>query len=382
MRDAVIVEAVRSPLGKRGGALAAVHPADLGAQTLTALVDRVGFDPMIVDDVIWGCVGQVGEQAGDIGRTTALSAGWPQTVPGVSVDRACGSSQQAISFAAAVVASGQADVVVAGGVENMSRIPMGLSFTIGGNPYGGQGFSTRFHGIDPDQGQGAEMMAQRWNLSRAQLDEYSLRSHERAALAQDSGAFDAQIVPIRTPDGSFDRDAGIRRGGNLESLGALKTVFREDGVITAANASQISDGAAALLITTSEFANSQGWRPIARVHTAVVVGDDPIIMLAGPIAATKKALARSGLKLADFGAFEINEAFAPVPLVWMSELQADDKVLNPLGGAIALGHPVGGSGARLATTLVHHMRDNGIRYGLQSMCEGGGQANATIYELL
>jgi acetyl-CoA acyltransferase len=382
MSDAIIVEATRSPLGKRNGALAGVHPADLGAQTLTALANRVGFDPEIIEDVIWGCVGQVGEQTGDIGRTTALSAGWPQTVPGVSVDRACGSSQQAISFAAAVVASGQADVVVAGGVENMSRIPMGMSFTIGGNPYSGESFSTRFNGLNPDQGQGAEMMAQRWKLSRSQLDEYSLRSHERAAVAQDGGAFDAQIVPITTPDGVFDRDAGIRRGGTLESLAALKTVFREDGLITAGNASQIADGAAALLITTSEFAKSQGWTPVARVHTSVVIGDDPIMMLAGPIAATKKALARSGLKIADFGAFEINEAFAPVPLAWMAEFGADDKVLNPLGGAIALGHPVGGSGARLATTLVHHMRDNGIRYGLQSMCEGGGQANATIYELL
>jgi acetyl-CoA acyltransferase len=382
MGDAVIVEAVRSPLGKRNGGLAGVHPADLGAQTLTALADRVGFDPAIVDDVIWGCVGQVGEQTGDIGRTTALSAGWPETVPGVSVDRACGSSQQAISFAAATVASGQADVVVAGGVENMSRIPMGLSFTIGGNPYGGEGFSTRFDGLNPDQGQGAEMMAQRWNLSRVQLDEYALRSHERAAAAQDSGAFTAQIVPITTPDGVCDRDEGIRRGGSLESLAALKTVFRDDGVITAGNASQISDGAAALLVTTSEFAKSRGWTPIARVHTAVVVGDDPIIMLAGPIAATKKALARSGLKVGDIGAFEISEAFAPVPLAWMAELGADDKVLNALGGAIALGHPVGGSGARLATTLVHHMRDNGIRYGLQSMCEGGGQSNATVYELV
>jgi acetyl-CoA acyltransferase len=380
VRDAVIVEAVRTPVGKRNGGLSGIHSADLGAYVLEALVARTGIDPALVDDVIWGCVMQVGEQTFDLARTTLLSAGFPETVPGTTVDRQCGSSQQSVSFAAACVISGQYDLAIAGGTEVMSRTPMGSSFTA--SPLGEKYFA-RYGQDFPNQGLGAEIIADQWNLSRTELDELALESHERAAAAQDSGAFDAQITPITTPDGVVSKDEGIRRGGTLEKLAALKPAFKEDGgKITAANSSQISDGSAALLITTSEFAKAHGLTPIARVHTAVVVGDAPMPMLTGPIPATRKALAKAGLSASDIGAYEVNEAFASVPLAWQKEIGVDSKVLNPLGGAIALGHPLGGSGARIMTTLVHHMRDNGIRYGLQTMCEGGGQANATILELL
>lgn len=381
MRDAVVVEAVRTPLGRRNGGLAGVHPADLSAAVLSALVDRTGLDPALVDDVVWGCVGQVGEQTGDIARTALLSAGWPETVPGVTVDRACGSSQQSVSFAAAGVIAGHYEIAVAGGVESMSRVPMGTAFTIGGDPFSGVGWQKRY-GVTPNQGIGAELIAERWGLTRAALDAYALESHERAAAAQDRGAFEAQIVPVPTDGGTAATDEGIRRGGTLEGLANLRTVFKEDGVVTAGNASQISDGAAAMLVTTSEVAARHGWRPLARVHTSAVVGDDPVAMLTGPIPATRRALERSGLAVSDIGAYEVNEAFASVPLAWLVEIGADPATVNPLGGAIALGHPVGGSGARLATTLLHHMRDNGIGYGLQTMCEGGGQANATVFELL
>ncbi|WP_250289446.1 acetyl-CoA C-acyltransferase [Frankia sp. CiP1_Cm_nod1] len=377
MRDAVVVEAVRTPLGKRGGGLADVHPADLSATVLRELAGRADLDPALVDDVVWGCVGQVGEQTGDIARTAALSAGWPEHVPGVTVDRACGSSQQALSFAAAGVIAGHYDVAVAGGVESMSRIPMGLAFTIGGDPYGGTGWQERF-GATPHQGLGAELIAERWGLSRNDLDQYALESHARAAAALDSGAFDREIVAV----GGLERDEGVRRGGTLDTLAALRTAFKEEGVVTAGNSSQITDGAAALLVTTSEIARHHGWEPLARVHTSVVIGDDPVVMLTGPIPATRKALQRAHLKVDDIGAFEVNEAFASVPLAWLAEIGADAAIVNPRGGAIALGHPVGGSGARITTTLLHHMRDNRIRYGLQTMCEGGGQANATIFELL
>jgi acetyl-CoA acyltransferase len=381
MRDAVVVEAVRTPVGRRRGALSGVHPADLSAEVLRALVERAAFDPALVDDVMWGCVGQVGEQTGDIGRTAALSAGWPEEVPGVTIDRQCGSSQQAIHFAAAGVIAGHSDFVVAGGVESMSRITMGLAFSIGGEPYAGQCW-TRRYGNAPDQGLGAEMIAERWGFDRTRLDEYALRSHARAAAAQDGGRFHGQIVPVPTAEGFVDADEGIRRGGTVAGLAELKMVFKPDGVIHAGNSSQISDGAAALLITTGELAARHGLTPIARIHTAVVTGSDPVIMLTGPIPATHKALKRSGLAIDDIGAFEINEAFAPVPLAWAAEFGVSEDVINPVGGAIALGHPVGGSGARIATTLLHYMREHGIRYGLQSMCEGGGQANATIFELL
>ncbi|HEY0719392.1 MAG TPA: thiolase family protein [Streptosporangiaceae bacterium] len=381
MRDAVIVAAVRTPIGKRNGGLSGVHPVDLSAQVLQALAGRTGLDPALVDDVIWGCVGQVGEQTFDIGRNAVLGAGWPESVPGVTVDRQCGSSQQSVHFAAAGVISGQYDVVVAGGVESMSRVPMGASVN-GAWPFG-EGFRTRYDGAVPNQGVGAEMIADRWKLSRTQLDEYSLASHEKAAVAQDDGRFDEQIVPVTTPDGTqVAKDEGIRRGGTLASMAGLKPAFRPDGVVTAGNSSQISDGSAALLITTSAKAAELGLTPLARIHTAVLAAADPVIMLTAPIPATAKALERSGLSVDQIGAFEVNEAFAPVPLAWLAETGADPKVLNAGGGAIALGHPLGGSGARLMTTLVYHMRDNGIRYGLQTMCEGGGQANATVLELL
>ena len=379
MRDAVIVQAVRSPVGKRNGGLSGVHPVDLSAHVLMALAERSGVDPALVDDVVWGCVGQVGEQAIDIARNAVLGAGWPETVPGVTVDRQCGSSQQAVSFAAASVVAGHYDMVVAGGVESMSRVPMGTS-TAGKWPFG-EGFRARYGDTSPNQGIGAEMIAERWGLSRVQLDEFSLASHAKAAPAQDQGRFSAEIAAVTTPGGiKVESDEGVRRGSTMEKLAQLKPAFRPDGTITAGNSSQISDGAAAVLITTSEKAAELGLTPLVRVHTAVVTGDDPIIMLTGPIPATAKALARSGLSIDDIGAFEVNEAFAPVPLAWLAETGADPAKLNPNGGAIALGHPLGGSGARIMTTLIHHMRANGIRYGLQTMCEGGGQANATILE--
>ena len=382
MRDAVIVEAVRTPVGKRNGGLSGVHPADLSAHVLNSLVQRAGVDPALVDDVIWGCVSQVGEQTFDIARTAALTAGWPETVTGVTVDRQCGSSQQSVHFAAAGLVAGQYDVVVAGGVESMSRVPMGSTMKDGGNPFP-QAFMDRY-GTFPNQGVGAEMIAEKWGLSRQQVDEFSVGSHEKAAQAQKDGRFEAQIAPVTLPDGTVvSQDEGIRPGTTTEVLGGLKTVFKpEGGVITAGNSSQISDGSAALLMMTGEKAAELGLTPIARVHTAVLAGADPVMMLTAPIPATEKVLKKSGLRIDEIGAFEVNEAFAPVPLAWLADIGGDAKALNPNGGAIALGHPLGGSGARLMTTLVHHMRDNGIRYGLQTMCEGGGQANATILELL
>jgi acetyl-CoA acyltransferase len=379
VRDAVIVEAVRTAVGKRNGALAPVHPVDLSAHVLDAAVRRSGVDPAVVDDVVWGCVSQVGEQTFDIARNAVLAAGWPESVPGFTVDRQCGSSQQSIHSAAAGLIAGQYDVVVAGGVESMSRVPMASS-AVGQDPLGPR-FAARY-GVVPDQGNGAEMIAGQWGLSRTRLDEFALRSHARAAAAQDAGLFSAEIAPTAVDGRTVTEDEGIRRGGSLEKLAGLAPAFRPDGVVTAGNASQISDGAAALLMTTSRRAAELGLRPIARVHTAVLAGSDPITMLTGPIPATEKALRRSGLTTDDIGAFEVNEAFASVPMAWQAETGVDDARLNPNGGAIALGHPLGGSGARIATTLVHHMRRENIRYGLQTMCEGGGQANATIFELL
>ena len=380
MRDAVIVEAVRTPTGKRNGGLAGIHSADLSAHILRALAARSGIDPALVDDVIWGCVMQIGEQTFDIARTAVLSAGWPDSVPGVTIDRQCGSSQQAVHFAAAGVISGQYDLAVAGGVEVMSRTPMGSTFTA--SPIGAD-YIARYGSEFPNQGIGAENIADSYGLSREQLDEFALVSHERAAAAIDEGRFAGQIAPVTTPDGIvIDTDEGVRRGGTISTLGSLKPAYREGGKITAANSSQISDGSAALLITTSEKAAQLGLTPIVRIHTAVLAGVAPMPMLHGPMPATEKALAKAGLLVSDIGAYEVNEAFASVPLAWLRDIGADEKSLNPNGGAIALGHPLGASGARLMTTLVHHMRDNGIRYGLQTMCEGGGQANATILELL
>ena len=381
MAEAVIVEAVRSPIGRRNGGLSGVHPAELSAQVLNGLVQRAGVDPALVDDVIWGCVMQAGEQALDIGRTAVLTAGWPESVPGVTVDRQCGSSQQSIHFAAAGVVAGHYDVVVAGGVESMSRTPMGASLANGGHPYP-EAFRGRYSQT-PNQGIGAEMIAEQWGFDRTAVDEFSLASHDKAAAAQDSGAFDDQIVAIKDQAGNpVLKDEGIRRGTTIEKMGQLKPAFKEEGVIHAGNSSQISDGSAALLLMSAEKAKSLGLKPIAKVHTATLAGADPVIMLTAPIPATQKALKRSGLKLADIGVFEVNEAFAPVPLAWLKDIGADEKKLNPNGGAIALGHPLGGSGARIMTTMLYHMRDKGIQYGLQTMCEGGGQANATIIELL
>src|SRR4051812_16869290 len=383
MRDAVIVEAVRTPVGKRNGGLSGVHPVNLSAHVLNSLVERSGVDPGLVDDVIWGCVSQTGEQTMDIGRTAVLAAGWPETVTGVTIDRQCGSSQQSVHFAAAGLIAGQYDVVVAGGVESMSRVPMGSSVAGAANPFGDR-FLARYDGTFPNQGIGAEMIAEQWGLSRTQVDEFSVGSHQKAAAAQNEGRFDGQIAPVTLEDGTvISKDEGPRPGSSVDPLAKLRVVFTpEGGVTTAGNSSQISDGSAALLMMTSEKAAELGLTPIARVHTAVLAGADPIIMLTAPIPATQKALKKSGLSIGDIGVFEVNEAFAPVPLAWLADLGADAKALNPNGGAIALGHPLGGSGARIMTTLVHHMKDNGIRYGLQTMCEGGGQANATILELL
>jgi acetyl-CoA acyltransferase len=380
MRDAVIVDAVRTPVGRRNGAYKDTHPVDLSAHILNALAERTGIDPAVVDDVVWGVVGQVGAQALNVGRNAVLGAGWPESVPGTTLDRQCGSSQQAVHFAAAAVISGQVDVAVAGGVEVMTQVPMGSSIGKDAGFAFGPKMMKRYEGQQISQGLGAETIAEKWGLSRQQLDEFSLASHQKAAAAIDAGAFAAQYAEV--PGTGLTVDEGVRRDTSLEKLGSLKPAFKEDGVIHAGNSSQISDGSGALLITTSEKARELGLKPLARLHTFALAGDDPVIMLTAPIPATAKALAKSGLSINEIGAFEVNEAFAPVPLAWLSETGADPKALNPLGGAIAIGHPLGGSGAILMTRLVHHMVDNGIRYGLQTMCEGGGMANATILERL
>ncbi|MEV6539381.1 thiolase family protein [Streptomyces sp. NPDC051665] len=379
MREAVVVEAVRTAVGKRNGGLAAVHSADLSAVVLQALVDRTGLDPEVVDDVVWGCVGQLGDQSSNIGRYAVLAAGWPETIPGTTVNRACGSSQHALDFAAQAVMSGQQDVVVAGGVEVMSRIPLGAS-RADGMPYGPHVLA-RYEGFSFNQGVSAEKIAQKWGLGRGALDEFSALSHERAAAAQDGGAFDAQIVPVADGAGAVTADEGIRRGTGVDTLARLKPSFQEDGVIHAGNSSQISDGAAALLVTTPEKARELELTPIVRYRAGVVTGSDPVLMLTGPIPATEKVLRKAGIGLSEVGVFEVNEAFAPIPLAWLAETGADPALLNPLGGAIALGHPLGASGAVLMTRMIHHMRDHGIRYGLQTMCEGGATANATVVEL-
>ncbi|GAY19386.1 thiolase family protein [Mycobacterium sp. shizuoka-1] len=380
MRETVIVEAVRTPVGKRNGGLSGVHAADLSAAVLNALAERTGLDPATVDDVVWGCVSQVGDQSSNIGRFAVLAAGWPEAIPGTTVNRACGSSQQALDFAAHAVMSGQQDVVVAGGVEVMSRVPLG-SARATGMPYGPKVLE-RYDDFSFNQGISAEMIAQKWGFSRTDLDEFSARSHELAAAAQDRGAFADQIVPVTTDACVVSADEGIRRGTTVEKLSGLKPAFTEDGVIHAGNSSQISDGAAALLVTTAEYAATQGWRPLARYVAGAVAGANPVLMLTGPIPATEKVLGKTGLGIDDIGVFEVNEAFAPVPLAWQAETGANADRLNPLGGAIALGHPLGGSGAVLMTRMLYHMRDNGIRYGLQTMCEGGGTANATVVELI
>ncbi|WP_280416940.1 thiolase family protein [Nocardia carnea] len=386
MREVVIAGAVRTPVGKRKGGLSAMHAADLSAVVLRELVERTGVSTQLIDDVVWGCVSQVGDQSSNIARYAVLAAGWPESIPGTTVNRACGSSQQALDFAAQAVMSGQQDVVVAGGVEVMSRVPLGAARATG-QPYGPAVLS-RYDDFSFNQGISAELISAKWGFGRQALDEYSARSHELAAAAQDRGAFDEQIVEVTAPAGEFTEggvvgaDEGIRRGTSAEKLANLKPAFQDDGVIHAGNSSQISDGAAALLITTADLATQLSLRPLARYRAGAVAGADPVLMLTGPIPATEKVLRKVGLSLADIGTFEVNEAFAPVPLAWLAETGADPNLVNPLGGAIALGHPLGASGAVLMTRMLHHMRDNGIRYGLQTMCEGGGTANATVVELI
>ncbi|MBW3578493.1 MAG: thiolase family protein [Actinobacteria bacterium] len=397
MREAVIVEAVRTPQarGKPDGSLHHVHPADLLAETLRGLVDRAGIDPREVDDVIAGCVSQAGEQTYNIARNAVLAAGFPDTVPATTVDRQCGSSQQAAHFAAQGVMAGAYDVAIACGVESMSRVPMGSSLA-GKNPFGSKLFERYPEGLVP-QGISAELIAARWGLSRDALDELALRSHRRAAAAAGDGRFDREILPIKAvqDDGSIAEvttDEGIRPDTSREALADLRPAFYDESlaerfpqirwVITAGNASQISDGAAAVLIATPDKAEQLGLEPMARFHTFALAGDDPILMLTGVIPATRKALQRAGLTVDDIDLFEVNEAFAPVVLAWAEELGTDLDRVNVNGGAIALGHPLGASGARLLTTLVHAMRARGARFGLQTMCEGGGLANATVLERL
>jgi acetyl-CoA acyltransferase len=380
MPEAVIVGAVRTAVGKRGGGLSGVHPADLSALVLNALVERTGIDPAAVDDVVWGCVSQVGDQSSNIGRYAVLAAGWPESVPGTTVNRACGSSQQALDFAAQAVMSGQQELVVAGGVEVMSRVPLGAA-KADGAPYGPMALA-RYDGFSFNQGISAEKIAQKWGLTRTQLDAFAALSHERASAAQDAGAFEDEIVPVVSLGQTrVTLDEGIRRGSSVETLAKLKPAFAEDGVIHAGNSSQISDGAAALLVTTPEKARELGLTPLVRYRAGVVTGADAVLMLTGPIPATEKVLRKAEVGLPEVGVFEVNEAFAPIPLAWLAETGADPALLNPLGGAIALGHPLGASGAILTTRMIHHMRRQGIRYGLQTMCEGGGTANATLVEL-
>jgi acetyl-CoA C-acetyltransferase len=377
--EAYIVSAVRTPVGRRGGGLAAVHPADLGAHVLRAVVERAGIDPAAVDDVIMGCVSQVGPQSLDIARTAWLSAGLPESVPGVTIDRQCGSSQQAVHFAAQAVLSGTQDVVVAAGVENMSTVPIGASITLAiqaGQPHPfGQGWLERYGKQEISQFRGSQLMCERWGLKRPDLEEFALASHERAIAAIDSGRFDSQIAPLA----GVSADEGPRRDTSLEKMATLKPL-REGWEITAAVSSQISDGAAAVLVASGAAVERYGLTPLARIHSLAVVGDDPVFMLTGPIPATRKVLERAGLTIDDIDATEINEAFAPVVLAWAQETGAGLERTNPNGGAIALGHPLGATGAVLMTKLVYELHRTGGRYGLQTMCEGGGQANATIIE--
>jgi acetyl-CoA C-acetyltransferase len=380
VQDAYIVDAIRTPVGRRNGGLADKHPADLGAIVLSELVERVGIEPEKVDDVIFGCVDQIGAQTFDVARTAWLSAGLPESVPGVTLDRQCGSSQQAVQFAAASVMSGIHDVVVAGGVEVMSLVPLGITATVGaaegfGHPYGGEAWIERYGEQEISQFRGAELIADQWDISRLEMEEFALQSHQRAAAAWDSGYYESEVVAV----GDVREDEGFRRDTSLQKMAGLKTL-REDGRITAAVASQISDGAAALLVASGETVERLGLTPRARLHSFAVVGSDPVTMLTGPIDATSRVLSRGGLELDDIDLFEINEAFAPVVLAWARELGADLEKTNVNGGAIALGHPLGATGARLMTSLLNELERRSSRYGLQAMCEGGGQANATIVE--
>lgn len=380
MREVVIVEGIRTPVGRRNGVLKDVRPDDLAGEVLKKLIEKAGIDPAIVDDVILGCVSQAGEQAGDIARVAALIAGFPIEVPGTTIDRQCGSSQQAVHFASQAILSGDMDVVVAGGVENMSRVPMGSNI---------QGAVTSQKYMDLyeviNQGLSAERIADKWGITREDCDRFSVESHTKAIRAQKEGHFNREMISVMGTDKEGNQievteDQGPRDGTTLEVLAGLKPAFQEGGLIHAGNSSQISDGAAALLLMERSKAEELGLKPRFKVHTRVVVGSDPTLMLTGPIPATQKALEKAGLTIDDIDIFEVNEAFAPVPIAWLKETGADPKKLNPNGGAIALGHPLGGSGARLMVSMIHELERTGGRYGLQTMCEGHGMANATIIE--
>jgi acetyl-CoA C-acetyltransferase len=386
MPHAYIIDALRTPMGRRKGGLSEVHPVDLAAHTLNALVDRTGIDPAGVDDVILGCVNQIGPQTACIARTSWLAAGLPSNVTGVTVDRRCGSSQQAIHFAAQAIMAGVSDLVVAGGVENMSIVPIGSPYwatnphaegAAFGDPYAAQGWVERFGGEEISQFRGAEIMAERWAITRDEMEEMALESHLRTERAWQEGRFDAEVVPY----GDVVRDEGVRPDTTLEKMASLKPV-REGGTVTAATSSQISDGASALLVASEAAVERHGLEPMAKIVAMTLAGDDPIVMLSAPIPATRQALERAGLDMADIDISEMNEAFAPVVLAWEAEMGADHATVNPNGGAIALGHPLGATGARMMTTLVHELERTGGRYGLQTMCEGGGQANATIIEMV
>jgi len=391
MPSAVIVDAVRTPVGRRGGRLSGWHPVDLAAEVLRALVARNDLDPALVEDVVMGCTMTVGEQAMNIGRNAALAAGFPDTVPGTTVDRQCGSAQQAIHFAAQAVACGAMEVAIGAGVESMSRVPIGSTTEPGPGEAYGPSYRARYALVH--QGECAEEIARRWSIGRDEMDEFALESHRRAARAHDEGRFARQLLPLPArvagPDGDvqttgelLDVDEGVRRDTSIEKLAALPPVFRPDGLVTAATSSQISDGAAGVLVMSEERARALGLRPRARFHTFAVAANDPQIMLTAPIPATTMVLEKAKLRLDDIDVIEINEAFASVVLAWAREHHPDMARVNPNGGAIAIGHPTGCSGARLMATLLEELERTGGRYGLQTMCEGGGQANATIIERL
>ena len=383
MSEAYIVDAIRTPTGKKGGGLSQVHPADLGAHVIAEVLERNDVDPMAVDDVVMGCVDNLGPQAGDIARTAWLAAGLPEAVPGTTVDRQCGSGQQAVSFAAMGVMAGVQDLVVAGGMQNMSMIPIGLALEAAKpfgheDPFSGStGWVDRYGTQEVSQFRGAEMIAEKWDFSRETMEAFAFESHQRAIRAIDEGRFDPEVSPLA----DVEADEGPRRGGSLEKMAQLAPLV-EGGRITAALASQVSDGAAALLIASEQAVADHGLTPRARIHHMSVRGDDPIYMLTGPIAATTHALEKTGMSIDDFDLFECNEAFAPVPLAWMLEHSVPHEKVNVNGGAIALGHPLGCSGAKLMTTLLYELERTGGRYGFQTMCEGGGQANVTILERL
>ena len=379
-----MVGAVRTPVGRRNGGLAGVHAVDLGAVVLRALVERSGIDPMLVDDVIMGCVSQIGEQSVNVARNAWLAAGLPEEVPATTIDRQCGSSQQAVQFAAQGIMAGGYQLVVAGGVEHMTRVPMGSTMSGPGVPFG-PAMHARYHGRLVPQGISAELITEKWGLTREEQDEFALRSHRRAAAAQDAGHLGPQLVPVEVPGseaGWVRADEGVRRDTSMEKLAGLKPAFRPDGQVTAGNSSQISDGAAALLLASRAAAERLGLRPLARFVGFALAGVDPVLMLTGVIPATERVLSQTGLGMDDLDVIEINEAFASVVLAWGREVEPNWERVNPNGGAIALGHPLGASGARIMTDLLGELERGGGRYGLQVMCEGGGMANATVLERL